>query len=117
MSVNLYDVAYDLEKAMRQSDDFQHLKMLYDQVNQDPLAKQLFDRFRDIQMNLQQKQMMGEDISDEEVEEAQNSVVQVQQHEVISQLMEAEQKMSMLIAELSKIMMKPLEELYGSLGQ
>ncbi|MCY7800123.1 hypothetical protein MOB23_12130, partial [Bacillus haynesii] len=32
----------------------------------------------------------------------------------ISQLMEAEQRMSMLIAELNKIIMKPLEELYGN---
>lgn len=28
--------------------------------------------------------------------------------------MEAEQRMSMLIGELNKIIMKPLEELYGS---
>jgi len=114
MTVNLHDSAYDLEQALRQSDEYSRLKNLYDEVNGDPSAKKMFDNFRDIQMNLQQKQMNGEDITQEEVEQAQKSVALVQQHDKISQLMEAEQRMSMLIAELNKIIMKPLEELYGN---
>ncbi|KKB74878.1 MULTISPECIES: YlbF family regulator [Bacillus] len=113
MTVNLYDSAYDLEKALRQSDEYSQLKGLYDDVNADPSAKRMFDNFRDIQLRLQQKQMNGEMISQEEVEQAQKSVALVQQHEKISKLMDAEQRMSMLIAELNKIIMKPLEELYG----
>ena len=114
MTVNLHDSAYDLEQALRQSEEYSRLKNLYDEVNGDPSAKKMFDNFRDIQLNLQQKQMNGEDITQEEVEQAQKSVALVQQHEKISQLMEAEQRMSMLIAELNKIIMKPLEELYGN---
>ncbi|MCY8437439.1 YlbF family regulator [Bacillus haynesii] len=114
MTVNLHDSAYDLEQALRQSDEYSRLKNFYDEVNGDPSAKKMFDNFRDIQLNLQQKQMNGEDITQEEVEQAQKSVALVQQHEKISQLMEAEQRMSMLIAELNKIIMKPLEELYGN---
>lgn len=117
MPTNLYDVAYDLEKAIRESDEFKRLHLLYDNVNQDESAKRMFDNFRDVQMNLQQKQMMGEDITDEEVEQAQKTMTLVQQHNTISQLMEAEQRMSMLIGEVSKIMMKPLEELYGTMEQ
>ncbi|EWH21817.1 YlbF family regulator [Bacillus haynesii] len=114
MTVNLHDSAYELEQALRQSEEYSRLKNLYDEVNGDPSAKKMFDNFRDIQLNLQQKQMNGEDITQEEVEQAQKSVALVQQHEKISQLMEAEQRMSMLIAELNKIIMKPLEELYGN---
>ncbi|MFB6498131.1 YlbF family regulator [Bacillus haynesii] len=114
MTVNLHDSAYELEQALRQSEEYARLKNLYDEVNGDPSAKKMFDNFRDIQLNLQQKQMNGEDITQEEVEQAQKSVALVQQHEKISQLMEAEQRMSMLIAELNKIIMKPLEELYGN---
>ncbi|MDA1476042.1 YlbF family regulator [Bacillus sp. CLL-7-23] len=114
MTVNLYDTAYELEKALRQSEEYSHLKSLYDDVNADESAKRMFDNFRDIQLNLQQKQMSGEDITPEEVEQAQKSVALVQQHDKISKLMESEQRMSMLIAELNKIIMKPLEELYGN---
>ena len=114
MPNNLYDVAYDLEKALRNSEDFQYLKKLYDEVEADESARRMFDNFRNIQLQLQQKQMNGEEITQEEVEQAQKSVQLVQQHEKIAKLMEAEQRMSMVIADLNKIIMKPLEELYGS---
>lgn len=113
MSVNLYDYAYNLEKALRQSDEYTTLKKLYDEVNADPAAQQLFEKFRNLQIELQQKQMMGQEISQQEVEEAQKTVAIVQQHPVISQLMQAEQRMNTLFMDLNKIITKPLEELYG----
>lgn len=114
MAVNLYDAAYELEKAIRQSDEFKRLKQMYDAVNADDSARRMFENFRNIQMNLQQKQMMGQEISQEEVNQAQKSVALVQQHPVISKLMEAEQRMGMVIGELNQLIMKPLEELYGN---
>lgn len=115
MAVNLYDTAYALETAIRQSDEYVLLKQMYNEVNADPAAKQMFDHFRQIQMNLQQKQMMGQDISEQEVQQAQATVAQVQQNEKIGHLMQAEQRMSMIIGELNQVIMKPLEELYGKM--
>lgn len=112
MAVNLHDRAYDLEKAIRNSDEFQELKGLHEAVQQDDIARKMFENFRDMQVFLQQKQMMGQEITNEEVQEAQKMVTSVQQHEVIGKLMEAEQRMSTLITDLSQIIMKPLEELY-----
>lgn len=117
MAVNLHDAAYELEKAIRSSNEYVNLKRIYDEVNSDPSAKQMFHNFRNLQLELQQKQMMGQEISQEEVEQAQKTVALVQQHEKIAQLMEAEQRMSMIIGELNQIIMKPLEELYGAMGQ
>lgn len=115
MAVNLYDSAYELEKAIRQSNEFNSLKQVYEEVNADPAAKQLFENFRNIQMQLQQKQMMGQNISEQEVQQAQQTVALVQQNPKIARLMEAEQRLSMMIGELNKIIMRPLEELYGPL--
>ena len=113
MAVNLHDSAYELEKAIRNSNEYITLKKLYDEVNADPSAKQMFDNFRNMQIQLQQKQMMGQEITQSEVEQAQHVVALVQQHPTISKLMEAEQRMSMIIAELNKIVLKPIEDLYG----
>ena len=115
MAVNLYDTAYGLETAIRQSDEYRHLQETYTEVNKDPQAKQMFDQFRQMQMNLQQKQMMGQNISEQEVQQAQSTVALVQQNQKIARLMEAEQRMSMVIGELNKIIMKPLEDLYGNM--
>ncbi|WP_110928990.1 YlbF family regulator [Bacillus massiliglaciei] len=110
---NIYDTAYGMEKAIRDSNEYADLKRLYELVNSDASTKGMFENFRTLQMQLQQKQMMGEEISPEEVEQAQKTVQLVQQNPTISQLMEAEQRMSLVIADLNKIIMKPLEELYG----
>jgi cell fate (sporulation/competence/biofilm development) regulator YlbF (YheA/YmcA/DUF963 family) len=115
MSVNVYDAANALEKAIRQSDEYKHLQQIYQEVNADSAAKKMFDNFRQIQMNLQQKQMMGQEISEQEVQQAQATVALVQQNEKIAKLMQAEQRMSMIIGELNQLIMKPLEELYGNL--
>ena len=113
VAVNLHDSAYEMERTIRNSEEYKMLKGLYDQVNADPSAKQMFENFRSMQIQLQQKQMTGQDITQQEVEQAQQVVALVQQHTQISQLMEAEQRMSMVIAEINKIILKPLEELYG----
>jgi cell fate (sporulation/competence/biofilm development) regulator YlbF (YheA/YmcA/DUF963 family) len=112
---NLYDLAYEMEKAIRNSNEYMQLKRLYDEVNRDEAARRMFDNFRQIQMDLQQKQMMGMDISQEEVEHAQKTVALVQQHHTIARLMEAEQRMSMMVADLNRIVLKPLEDLYGNM--
>ncbi|MCA1056492.1 YlbF family regulator [Rossellomorea aquimaris] len=115
MAINLYDQANELERALRQSDEFLELKKMYDEVNNDESANKMFENFRNIQMTLQQKQMNGQEITQEEVEQAQKTAQLVQQHEKIGKLMEAEQRMSMVINDLNKVIMKPLEELYGSM--
>ncbi|HLR40522.1 MAG TPA: YlbF family regulator, partial [Virgibacillus sp.] len=61
-----------------------------------------------------EKQMQGEDITEEEVEKARQVVELVQQHEDISKLMEEEQRLNLVINEISGIITKPLEELYGA---
>ncbi|WP_163971352.1 YlbF family regulator [Oceanobacillus halotolerans] len=111
---NMYDSAYDLEKAIRESDEFQDLKNAYDAVMNDESARQMFNNFRDTQMALQEKQMQGQEISEEEVEKARQVVELVQQHQDISKLMETEQRLNVAINDISRIITKPLEELYGN---
>ncbi len=113
---NLYDYAYDLEKALRDSAQFQNLKKMYEAVTNDQAAKELFDDFRNVQMGLQQKQMAGYDITEDEVLEAQEIANRAQENEKVLKLMESEQQLSVTITELNNIIMKPLEELYREIS-
>ncbi|MFP7479604.1 YlbF family regulator [Terribacillus saccharophilus] len=110
---NMYDHAYDLEKAIRESEEFKGLKAAYDTVMNDASSKQMFENFRNIQLELQQKQMQGQEITEEEVQKAQSVVQVVQQNEQIAKLMEQEQRLNIAINDISRIITKPLEELYG----
>lgn len=110
---NVHDHAYGLEKAIRESNEFKALKEAYEKVMNDASAKEMFESFRDTQIEIQEKQMQGQEITQEEVEKAQAVVEQVQQHEDISALMEKEQQLNVVINDISQIITKPLEELYG----
>ncbi|MDY0406263.1 YlbF family regulator [Virgibacillus sp. 179-BFC.A HS] len=110
---NMYDSAYDLEKAIRDSDEFRDLKQAYEAVMNDAEAKRMFEDFRDTQLSLQEKQMQGEDITEQEVDKARQIVELVQQHPMISNLMDKEQRLNIVINDISRIITKPLEELYG----
>ncbi|WP_077623151.1 YlbF family regulator [Sediminibacillus massiliensis] len=114
---NIYDSAYELEKAIRDSEEFKGLKDAYDKVMADESAKKMFEDFRTTQMSLQEKQMQGQEITEEEVESAKRVVELVQQHEEISKLMEQEQRLNVVINDVSRIITKPLEELYGTPDQ
>ena len=111
---NVYNVANELEQAIRTSEDYTNLKKVYEDVFAEESTRTMFENFRNIQLSLQQKQMSGQEITQEEVEQAQKTVQLVQQNEKIAKLMEAEQRMSMMVGELNKIIMKPLEELYSN---
>jgi cell fate (sporulation/competence/biofilm development) regulator YlbF (YheA/YmcA/DUF963 family) len=111
---NSYDVAYQLEKTIRDSNEYQQLKESYEAIDKDPSTKKMFDDLREMQMKLQQQQMLGEQISEEEVEKAQNLFQLSQQSPLISNLLAAEQRVNVLIQDVNKIISKPLEDLYGT---
>ncbi|MCP8968180.1 YlbF family regulator [Ectobacillus ponti] len=117
MATNMYDAAYALQKAITENPDFQALKQQYQIVQADPQAKQLFDQFRGIQMELQNKMMQGQEITEMDNMKAQQIVMQVQQDPKITALMQAEQRVNMLIGDLNKIILQPLEDLYGPFMQ
>ncbi|HJB78051.1 MAG TPA: YlbF family regulator, partial [Candidatus Nosocomiicoccus stercorigallinarum] len=61
---------------------------------------------------LQVKQMQGEEILDADVERAQQTAQAIEADENIKSLMESEQKLSQLIQDLNRVIMKPIEDLY-----
>lgn len=113
MAVNLYDYANKLEQALRESDEYNAIKEAYAKVEADENSKKLFDAFRETQMNFQQKQMQGEEISEEDLQKAQEQAQQIEKDSNISELMNAEQKMSQVFQEINQIIVKPLDEIYA----
>lgn len=109
----IYDNAYSLEKSIRESQEFNTLKEAFEAVMDDDASKKLFENFRNKQIEIQEKQMQGQEISEEELEKVKQVVDLVQQHEDISKLMDAEQRLNLVINDVSRIITKPLEELYG----
>ncbi len=109
---NVYDSAYQLEKAIRESQDFLELQKCMDELQADEEAMKQFDLFRSVSTSIQQKQMIGETISEDEMKKAEEHMARAQQNEKIQKLMAQEQRLSMMIGEINQIIFRPLEELY-----
>lgn len=108
----MYDHAHALAKSLGESDEFDALKQAYEDVMSEAETKQLFERFRDLQMQINEKQMQGAEITEEEVTSANKVVEEVQADERIAKLLDIEQRLNTIIGELSQIITKPLEDLY-----
>lgn len=113
MAVNLYDHANQLEQALRESDEYQAIQNAYAKVKENKESKDLFDEFRETQLNFQQKQMQGEEIGEEELQKAQEQAQKIENDSNISELMTAEQNMSQVFQEINQIIVKPLDEIYA----
>ena len=62
MTVNIYDDLNKLEETFRKTDEFAEVQNAIETVVADEEAAKLFKNFREVQVELQQKQMQGEEI-------------------------------------------------------
>jgi len=115
MAVNIYDIAYSLQNAFKEQPEFKNLQSLYSQVLADPSAKPLFMEFQNFQKTMQQKMYQGEPVTPEENAKGQEIVARVSQNPLIANLMQTEQRLNLVIQDVNKIVMNPLEEFYKSL--
>jgi cell fate (sporulation/competence/biofilm development) regulator YlbF (YheA/YmcA/DUF963 family) len=115
MTVNIYDDINRLENTFRSTTEFLTVQQAVTEVKNDEQALALFKSFRDLQMNLQQKQMQGEEISGEEIEYAQKTAQLAQANPKIEKMLQAEMALSGLIEEVNRVLMKPVQSLYDGI--
>lgn len=113
--INIYDDINKLEATLRKTDEYKVLKEAVEMVRNDEEAKTLFTNFRDIQVKLQQKQMAGEELLEDELMHAQKTAQLAQQNVKILAMLEAEMALSKMIEEVNRIIVKPIQSLYDGL--
>ena len=110
--INIYNEINALEATFRKTAEFGALQEAVAVVKADEEALKLFQNFRKVQMDLQQKQMAGEDLLEDELVYAQKTAQLAQQNEKILTMLEAEMKLSSVIEEVNRILVKPVQALY-----
>lgn len=113
--INIYDDINKLEATLRSTDEFKVLKETVEEVRADEEASKLFINFRDVQMKLQQKQMNGEELLEDELTYAQKCAQLAQQNVKIMAMLQAEMNLSKIIEEVNRILVKPIQSLYDGL--
>lgn len=112
MSVNIYDTANQMEREMREIGEYTALKEAYEKVGTDEEAGAILKDFQDMQQMIYTKQQMGQDVSEEEIENAQAISEKMTENELTAGLMEKERALNQVITDINGIIMKPIQEIY-----
>ncbi|HSP21458.1 MAG TPA: YlbF family regulator [Planococcus sp. (in: firmicutes)] len=115
MTVNIYDDINKLESTFRSTEEYEKLKVAVEAVSSDSDSNELFKSFRDLQITLQQKQSQGEEITEQEMMDAQATAVAAQENPKILAMLEAEMGLSQIIDEVNRVLIKPVQSLYESM--
>ena len=111
---NIYDTANQLERDLRELQEFKTVKESFEAIYADETARALFEEFRTVNVELQQKQFSGQEITEEDIQNAQELGQKVSEHEHIKALMEAEQRLNTIMQDINRIITNPLQELYSA---
>ena len=111
---NIYDTANQLERDLRELQEFKTVKESFEAIYADETAKALFEEFRTVNVELQQKQFSGQEITEEDIQKAQELGQKVSENEYIKALMEAEQRLNTIMQDINRIITNPLQELYSA---
>ena len=110
---NIYDTANQLERDLRDLAEFKTVKASFAAIEADATDKALFAEFRQVNIELQQKQYSGQEITEEDIQKAQELGQKVSENEYIKALMEAEQRLKTIMQDINRIITHPLQALYN----
>lgn len=105
----------NVQQAFRELPEFKALEEAVEAVRQDEESKTLFTNFRDVQMKLQQKQVAGEELTEDEYVYLQKTAQLAQQNEKILGMLEAEMALSATLEEVTRKITEPIQSLYDGL--
>lgn len=113
--INIYDDLNRLEATFRKTDEFKTFEEAVKIVQEDEEARTLFTNFRDVQMQLMQKQEAGMELQEDEYQHAQKVASLAQQNPKILTMLEAEMALSGLLQEINRVLTKPIQGMYDNL--
>ncbi|WP_018753381.1 YlbF family regulator [Paenibacillus sanguinis] len=111
--MNIYDKAHELAAALKDSREVTEITAAMKLVDADPESKQMLDNFRARQTEVQQRMMSGDMPSQEEMEQMEKLFEVLSLNLNIRRLFDAEQKLSVIIQDVNKIITDSLQHLYG----
>ncbi len=101
--MNVYDQAHQLAKAIKESEEFKHFEGAQMQLKNKPDLDQMMKDFQAKSMEIQLKQMSGEQPDAEEMQKLQQLYGIVAMDPLASSYMEAEMRFSLMMKDVYEI--------------
>ncbi|WP_143463960.1 YlbF family regulator [Levilactobacillus enshiensis] len=112
MADKMQDLSEQIAQALQDTDQFKSLKTAFAAMKADDDTYTLFKQFQQIQLDLQQKQMAGQQLTDDEMKNAREVADKVAKIDTIKALMEAERGVNDLLSNLNKMITEPIQNIY-----
>ncbi|OCS86015.1 YlbF family regulator [Caryophanon latum] len=104
-----------LQQKIKETEQFVALERAIEAVKEDAQALALFTNFRDVQVKLQEKQMQGEQLLEDELLYAQQVAQLAQQNEKILYMLDTEMELSRIIESITRELVQPIQAMYESM--
>ncbi|MGT2906580.1 YlbF/YmcA family competence regulator [Streptococcus dentiloxodontae] len=111
MTANIYDLANELERAIRVLPEYQTVADNKAKIDSDTEAKALFDEFTAFQEGLYTKMQSGTMPTAEDQEKMQTLGQKVEANPILKSYLEAQQALGVYITDIERIIFGPLQEL------
>ncbi len=102
--MNVYDAANNLARAIQESDEYKKFKVLDKEVHSNPDLKAKIEEFQNKQMELQTMQMMGQELDETKLKEAQDLFQSMSEDPKASAYFECEMRLNQMMGDISKIL-------------
>lgn len=109
---NIYDKANELERALRQNENFKAVESSFKKLEQNPESKKLYKEFVTKQAEFMQLFQSGKQPEENAMKEMNELQEKLMADENVSSLLQGQQRLQVTLEDINKIIYKPLEELF-----
>ncbi|MDR1521342.1 MAG: YlbF family regulator [Streptococcaceae bacterium] len=110
--MNVYDTANQLERKLRFLPEYITLKEVFTKIKKDCKAFELFEEFKNMQKNLEQKVTKGEVPNSEEQIKIEKIAKKINKNEILSAMFQKERAFGMIVEDVIKLVQAPMRDLY-----
>lgn len=103
---NVYDLAHDLARALKQSEAYRHYKEMKEKVSENEDLTEMINDFQEKNMAIQTQQMLGQEMSEDMVAQVQSLYEIVMADPLAAEYLRAEFGFTQIVSEI-----------YGILGE
>ncbi|MCH3923122.1 YlbF family regulator [Limosilactobacillus sp.] len=115
MVVNIYDTANEMSRQLVETQEFIGLKKAFNELKEDKEAFESFKKFQTMQATAQQKQMQGQNPTDDEIKAIQTLAKEISGKKAVQNLMNNERQVDQMLQQLNKTITTPLQDLYSEI--
>lgn len=101
--MNVYEQAHNLSKAIKESQEYKTLKLATEKIKTQPEIEKMLKEFIEKQMEIQTKQMLGQEC-DTNMEEVQKISAIVMQNPVANEYLQCQMRFSIMVQDVYKIL-------------